>query len=745
MKGRKLKLQAIMERQPSEGCSRHLGECILSYCATCKELLCAKCLMKAGHADHDVKNYVDYLRHRRKEIEDQLKRLSVVRQRVENQKRSLSKHRAEFEVFYEKTSSNLKLFEEVQAGMQDWRKKLTDDLERKKTQQHQSLDAALSNPQIQLEGLIIKLPKVSIHKKASVIIQRKVTELTPGSLLSLSVKEAYYTKRHSFSSRSSISGNSSVGNSSSSTSTYISSLSSELYTDFDDTESISSGIYSSNSGSNSVAAADEYQYIIPEHTDIRSQFQEMEQKTTTDYVNNEMLKIPPPLPPRNRTRSESYKQPRPLPRSRTSSTPQEPIFNSSVKNLDLINESQPADELYDTIDDTQPAEYDYIEVLPEVTKNDQDSNQDIYEDTLPHQEDHFKTMSLNNQLPVATKTDTEEFCDDTSFFKKDDPCIYEELDVEIDDTVIDSYCPSYIFTNSCFAESPGESVSLQGVCVNPLGCMIFSDPKNNCIRILMSTNETSKRITKRLKDGQQPQAITYDSSNQRIIFAADGGLNQVEFGDGKLKRLKVKPFMKGISPTSLSCTTATYKGQHVFIYSTILPKEKEGVIQCFDENGHFYKELVAPEVAKMPCGIDHMKGYLVIATLQDGCLTKITPNGQPLWSNEVDARKPGILQEPFGVVILPNEYIAVTESNAHRVSIFSSEGNLVLRFGGYGSEPGKFNTPRGIAVRLFDELVIVDSGNNRIQIFPLNSLRLSSLPKYEEAELDDPYETIYDV
>ena len=76
----------------------------------------------------------------------------------------------------------------------------------------------------------------------------------------------------------------------------------------------------------------------------------------------------------------------------------------------------------------------------------------------------------------------------------------------------------------------------------------------------------------------------------------------------------------------------------------------------------------------------------------------------------------------FGVAILPNDYIAVTETSAHHVSIFSDTGKLMKRFGGLGSEPGMFNSPLGIAVRLFKELVIVDSGNKRIQIFTLDSL-----------------------
>ena len=103
----------------------------------------------------------------------------------------------------------------------------------------------------------------------------------------------------------------------------------------------------------------------------------------------------------------------------------------------------------------------------------------------------------------------------------------------------------------------------------------------------------------------------------------------------------------------------------------------------------------------------------------------MNPDGHSLWDNKsTDARKNGVLKQPFGTAILPNECIAVTETGSHCVAIFSKEGRLLFRFGGKGSDQGQFLGPKGIAVRLSKELVVVDSGNHRIQIFSLDSLQL---------------------
>ena len=265
------------------------------------------------------------------------------------------------------------------------------------------------------------------------------------------------------------------------------------------------------------------------------------------------------------------------------------------------------------------------------------------------------------------------------------------------------------------AASFKESVELEDVCTAPLGSMIFTDPKNSCLRILMSTDERAHKITRQLKG--QLQAVTYDQSNKRILIASEKGLNQLDFDEHKPNKITTKNVIKEIVPL---CVTTTKTGD---IYATTGPSshrtDGETFIYSFKQNGKFATKL---EMKGQPCGIDYKDGYLVVANLQDNNLHKIKTNGHPNWDKDVDARKKGVLHVPFRVAILPNHNIVVSETRRHCISVFSKEGQHVLRFGHFGEEPGMFNRPTGIAVRLDKELVVVDAGNKRIQLFALDKL-----------------------
>ena len=170
----------VFERQPFEGCSKHPGESIQTYCSTCNELLCLNCLTK-GHSNHEISSYSDYLGRRLRQAEKQLRRLTGIKQRAENLKSRLSSYRNEFERCYGESLKALSAFENVQIGMRAWKESLTAELERKKTAQLQRISEVTDSNNF--EGLVIKFPKVSIRKLAKETLPKKVQELTPNSVL----------------------------------------------------------------------------------------------------------------------------------------------------------------------------------------------------------------------------------------------------------------------------------------------------------------------------------------------------------------------------------------------------------------------------------------------------------------------------------------------------------------------------------------------------------------------------------
>ena len=62
--------------------------------------------------------------------------------------------------------------------------------------------------------------------------------------------------------------------------------------------------------------------------------------------------------------------------------------------------------------------------------------------------------------------------------------------------------------------------------------------------------------------------------------------------------------------------------------------------------------------------------------------------------------------------------IFVSDRNNHRIQIFDSTGAYIGQFGSFGTGPGQFNQPVGIAIDPISlYLVVADWGNQRVQVF----------------------------
>ena len=61
--------------------------------------------------------------------------------------------------------------------------------------------------------------------------------------------------------------------------------------------------------------------------------------------------------------------------------------------------------------------------------------------------------------------------------------------------------------------------------------------------------------------------------------------------------------------------------------------------------------------------------------------------------------------------------IAVCDMGRHVIAVFTESGKFKTEFGGLGTRPGLFNTPRGVTYNKSGHIIVADSLNNRIQIF----------------------------
>ncbi|MGA2977025.1 MAG: NHL repeat-containing protein [Spirochaetia bacterium] len=61
-------------------------------------------------------------------------------------------------------------------------------------------------------------------------------------------------------------------------------------------------------------------------------------------------------------------------------------------------------------------------------------------------------------------------------------------------------------------------------------------------------------------------------------------------------------------------------------------------------------------------------------------------------------------------------YFYVTIPEEHRIAKYSPQGELISSFGSYGTGPGQFSSPQGIAIGPDGKIYVADTYNNRVQI-----------------------------
>jgi len=108
-------------------------------------------------------------------------------------------------------------------------------------------------------------------------------------------------------------------------------------------------------------------------------------------------------------------------------------------------------------------------------------------------------------------------------------------------------------------------------------------------------------------------------------------------------------------------------------------------------------------------------GFLYVADKFNCRIQKFTSDGTFIleW---------GSIYFPYDIAVSHSDVIFVAENSTmlddnHRILKFTSGGQYIGQWGGYGSEPGQFAAPSGIAVDAEDCIYVADSWNNRVQKF----------------------------
>ena len=79
-----------------------------------------------------------------------------------------------------------------------------------------------------------------------------------------------------------------------------------------------------------------------------------------------------------------------------------------------------------------------------------------------------------------------------------------------------------------------------------------------------------------------------------------------------------------------------------------------------------------------------------------------------------------------GCVFYHHDMFFVSYPSAHCVKVFSKEGVFLYNIGSEGSGEGQLESPEGLVVDAFDNLIVCDSENHRLQMFTLDGKFLTS-------------------
>jgi len=138
----------------------------------------------------------------------------------------------------------------------------------------------------------------------------------------------------------------------------------------------------------------------------------------------------------------------------------------------------------------------------------------------------------------------------------------------------------------------------------------------------------------------------------------------------------------------------------------------------FGEHGEAPLQFSRPQTLD----VDH-EGLLWIA---DSCNHRIQVvdwrEDKPRSVSILGEQGPGIgqLKFPYGMKLISDQRVLVSEFGNHRVQCWSRDGKPIASWGSAGDAPGQLNQPWAVDCDSQERVYVVDSGNNRLQRFLLS-------------------------
>ena len=193
-----------------------------------------------------------------------------------------------------------------------------------------------------------------------------------------------------------------------------------------------------------------------------------------------------------------------------------------------------------------------------------------------------------------------------------------------------------------------------------------------------------------------------DTENNRIqMFSSDGNF---------LREIKLNN-----KPSSLAFTES---GDII-----VCVPDSDNQLLLFTEGGQFIKHINDKHL-KTPLNISiGSDGRIIMCDMEDGEIQVLSPDGNDLLQSFT---APDCDSFPFCAVYHQDRFF-VSYTDAHCVKVFNNAGVYQYDIGCKGSGDGQLKFPIGLVIDKFNQLIVCDRGNFKLEIFTLDGKSLTKI------------------
>ena len=212
-------------------------------------------------------------------------------------------------------------------------------------------------------------------------------------------------------------------------------------------------------------------------------------------------------------------------------------------------------------------------------------------------------------------------------------------------------------------------------------------------------------------------AVADVGNDKVIVFNSEGRyLNEFNSGSGAGQKLT--------GPTSVAYVDAEH----------ILVGDDHTKVLLFKESGKFIKRF-SPALLKNPKKVSVTRdGHVISCNLESKEVNVLSPDGSTLLQS---FGAPSCDSDPWSAVQHEDKFF-VSYPDSHCIKVFDTAGNYFRDIGRQGTGAGQLQRPQGVTIDKYDNLVVVDGGNKRLQIFTPEGELVSVVAVARSRALEEP-------